>query len=124
MKRGFTLLEVMFALSIFALASIAILQITCSVLNYQNKIEEQTVAGWVVENHMTLLYLMDPAQRATDQHGEEEMAGILWYWRTVPLKADNTLIKAVDIDVSRQKDFSSVVNSGRAWFSADEGALP
>lgn len=75
MKRGFTLLEVMIALSIFALASIAILQITCSVLNYQNKIEEQTVAGWVVENHMTLLYLMDPAQRATDQHGEKKWPG-------------------------------------------------
>lgn len=124
MRRGFTLLEVMIALSIFALASIAILQITCSALQYQQNLEEKTVAGWVVENHRTLLYLMNPAQRMTGQHGEVEMAGIIWYWRTVPLKTDNALIQAVDIDVSRQKDFSRVIQSGRAWFSADEGAPP
>ena len=50
MKRGFTLLEVMLALAIFALAATAVLQIASGALSNQHVLEEKTVAGWVAEN--------------------------------------------------------------------------
>ena len=50
MKRGFTLLEVMLALAIFALAATAVLQIASGALSNQQILEEKTVAGWVAEN--------------------------------------------------------------------------
>ncbi|GHK08457.1 hypothetical protein ECZU01_24350 [Escherichia coli] len=55
MKRGFTLLEVMLALAIFALAATAVLQIASGALSNQQILEEKTVAGWVAENQTALL---------------------------------------------------------------------
>ncbi|EBH8768118.1 type II secretion system minor pseudopilin GspI [Salmonella enterica] len=121
MKRGFTLLEVMIALVIFALAATAVLQIASGTLNNQQILEEKTVAGWVAENQTALLYLMTREQRAIRHQGESDMAGSHWYWQTIPLKTDNALLQAVDIEVSRQEDFSPVIQSRRAWFSAVGG---
>ncbi|HAX3897739.1 type II secretion system minor pseudopilin GspI [Escherichia coli] len=84
MKRGFTLLEVMLALAIFALAATAVLQIASGALSNQHVLEEKTVAGWVAENQTALL-------------------------------------QAVDIEVSLHEDFSPVIQSRRAWFSAVGG---
>ncbi len=64
---------------------------------------------------------MTREQRAVGHQGESDMAGNRWYWRTIPQKTDNTLLQAVDIEVSRHEDFSSVIQSRRAWFSAVGG---
>ncbi len=114
MKRGFTLLEVMLALAIFALAATAVLQIASGALSNQQILEEKTVAGWVAENQTALLYLMTREQRAVRQQGESDMAGSRWYWRTTPLSTGNALLQAVDIEVSLHEDFSSVIQSRRA----------
>ncbi len=55
MKRGFTLLEVMLALAIFALAATAVLQIASGALSNQQILEEKTVAGWVAKTNRTAL---------------------------------------------------------------------
>ncbi|WP_252364009.1 prepilin-type N-terminal cleavage/methylation domain-containing protein, partial [Escherichia coli] len=47
MKRGFTLLEVMPALAIFALAAIAVLQTASGPLSNQHVLDGKTVPGWV-----------------------------------------------------------------------------
>ena len=117
MKRGFTLLEVMLALAIFALAATAVLQIASGALSNQHVLEEKTVAGWVAENQTALLYLMTRGQRAVRQQGESDMAGSRWYWRTTPLSTGNALLQAVDIEVSLHEDFSSVIQSRRAWLA-------
>ncbi|MGQ7109899.1 type II secretion system minor pseudopilin GspI, partial [Escherichia sp. TWPC-MK] len=95
MKRGFTLLEVMLALAIFALAATAVLQIASGALSNQQILEEKTVAGWVAENQTALLYLMTREQRAVRQQGESDMAGSRWYWRTTPPGAARCLYSAV-----------------------------
>ena len=117
MKRGFTLLEVMLALAIFALAAMAVLQIASGTLSNQQILEEKTVAGWVT----ALRYLMTREQRAVRHQGESDMAGSRWYWRTIPLNTGNVLLQAVDIEVSLHDDFSPVIQSRRAWFSAVGG---
>ncbi|ELO7118835.1 type II secretion system F family protein [Escherichia coli] len=68
-----------------------------------------------------LLYLMTREQRAVRQQGESDMAGSRWYWRTTPLSTGNALLQAVDIEVSLHEDFSPVIQSRRAWFSAVGG---
>ena len=81
----------------------------------------KTVAGWVAENQTALLYLMTREQRAVRHQGESDMAGSRWYWRTIPLNTGNALLQAVDIEVTLHEDFSSVIQSRRAWFSAVGG---
>lgn len=121
MKHGFTLLEVMIALAIFALAATLVLQIASGALNNQQILEDKMVAGWVAENQTAQLYLMPLGQRAVRHQGESKMAGRRWYWRTIPLKTRNSLLQAVDIEVSQHEDFSHVIQSRRAWFSASGG---
>ncbi|EFO4373326.1 type II secretion system minor pseudopilin GspI [Escherichia coli] len=124
MKRGFTLLEVMLALAIFALAATAVLQIASGALSNQQILEEKTVAGWVAENQTALLYLMTREQRAVRQQGESDMAGSRWYWRTTPLSTGNALLQAVDIEVSLHEDKKQLktvlsVDSNYFWLRSD-----
>ena len=51
-SKGFTLLEVMVALSICAMAGIAAMQATAEHINHLSSLEEQTYASWVAENVM------------------------------------------------------------------------
>ena len=51
-STGFTLLEVMVALAICAMAGIAAMQATGEHINHLSSIEEQTYASWVAENVM------------------------------------------------------------------------
>jgi general secretion pathway protein I len=104
-----------------ALAATAVLQTASGALSNQQILEEKTVAGWVAENQTALLYLMTREQRAVRHQGESDMAGSRWYWRTTPLNTGNALLQAVDIEVSLHEDFSSVIQSRRAWFSAVGG---
>uniref|UniRef100_UPI0038F6D76D type II secretion system minor pseudopilin GspI n=1 Tax=Streptomyces niveiscabiei TaxID=164115 RepID=UPI0038F6D76D len=48
--QGFTLLEVMVALSICAMAGIAAMQATGEHINHLSSLGEQTYASWVAEN--------------------------------------------------------------------------
>ncbi len=121
MKRGFTLLEVMLALAIFALAAMAVLQIASGALSNQQILEEKTVAGWVAENQTALLYLMTREQRAVRHQGESDMAGSRWYWRTTPLSTGNALLQAVDIEVSHGRLFVGDSVTTRLEFSAVGG---
>lgn len=50
---GFTLLEVMVALSILAVAASGLIGATGQSLKHQAWIEEKTIAGWIAENRIT-----------------------------------------------------------------------
>lgn len=104
----------------FALAATAVLQIASGALSNQHVLRKNG-SGWVAENQTALLYLMTREQRAVRHQGESDMAGSRWYWRTIPLNTGNALLQAVDIEVSRHEDFSPVIQSRRARFSAVGG---
>lgn len=118
MKRGFTLLEVMIALAIFALAALTVMQVSSGAIRSQSVLQERMVAEWVADNQIALLYLMTNDQRAVSQQGTVEMAGQHWYWRSVPVSTETPLLQATDVDVSLQADFKPVLISQRIWFSA------
>ncbi|MGP9669754.1 type II secretion system minor pseudopilin GspI [Pseudoalteromonas sp. AOP31-A2-14] len=93
--RGFTLLEVMVALSICAMAGIAAMQATGEHINHLVSLEEQTYGSWVAENIMV-------EQRAKGKEwqgkngakGSEAMAGVDWYWRQdVTETTDKSFVK-------------------------------
>ena len=50
LNKGFTLLEVLVALSICAMAGIAAMQAIGEHINHLTTLEEQTYASWVAEN--------------------------------------------------------------------------
>lgn len=118
MKRAFTLLEVLVALTIFAIASLAAMQVAALSVHNLQRLQEKMVAGWVADNQAAQLYLMTAQQRARPRAGESEMAGARWYWRTQPVASAGMLLQVVDVDVSDEPSFQPLQATRRAWFAA------
>lgn len=54
-SRGFTLIEVMVALAVFAVVSVALVGNASSSLRHAGMIQNRTIAWWLAENQMTEL---------------------------------------------------------------------
>lgn len=87
--RGFTLLEVMIAMAICALAGIAAMKAVGDHINHLSNIEEQQLASWVAENQLAELTLTTNWPPADNKTGDEEQAGIKFYWRHKITKTEN-----------------------------------
>ncbi|MCG7544749.1 type II secretion system minor pseudopilin GspI [Pseudoalteromonas sp. MM17-2] len=104
--QGFTLLEVMVALSICAMAGIAAMQISGEHINHLSTIEEQTFASWVAENQLVEIRAQGDKWAAKNNHkGKVELAGKTWYWQQkVTRTADSSFVK-VDIEVYTDEQY-------------------
>lgn len=88
-QRGMTLLEVMIALSIFAVAAIAILQtITVQVKNLP-LIEESILAQWAANNHMVDEFEKKHTTGTSKGAFKKEMMGRQFYWMREVTDAEN-----------------------------------
>jgi general secretion pathway protein I len=80
--RGFTLLEVLVALAIFALVAASVLTASARSLQTAARLEEKTLAMWIADNRLSELQLAEtPASAGRDQ-GELEFAGRRWQWQS------------------------------------------
>ena len=83
-KKGFTLIEVMVALLVLALAMTALQLRISQQLSNGAYLQDKLIASWVAKNQMELLLLENRLSNSTDipvQSGTEEMAGKLWQWQ-------------------------------------------
>lgn len=99
--RGFTLLEVLIALAIFALCASVLLEQTSRSLRQQQALEARTLARWVAENHLIELQMRGEWLPAGSNDESLDMAKQSWKIETrVEATADPDL-ERVDIAVSR-----------------------
>jgi len=84
MKResGFTLLEVLVALAIFALVAASVLTSTSRSLQTASRLEEKTLAMWVADNLIAELQLSRSSVAEGREQGEVEFAGRSWRWQS------------------------------------------
>ncbi|PMH46030.1 type II secretion system protein GspI [Vibrio sp. 10N.286.49.B3] len=105
--RGFTLLEVLVALAIFATAAVSIIRSVSQHITTLNYLEEKTFAALVVDNQMAKVMLSKEKLKA--QKGEEEMVGRTWYWQVIPVSTSDNILKAFDVSVAANKDSSPLI---------------
>ena len=98
-SRGMTLLEVMIALFVFALAGTAVMKAASSHLNSISQIEDITFATWVASNRLNQLKLDDTWPPKNDQKGSMEMAERTWYWQQKVEKTNDDTLRQVEITV-------------------------
>jgi general secretion pathway protein I len=86
-QTGFTLVEVLVAVAVVALAVTTVLVAMSGQIDGTAHLRNKMFAHWVAENQLELALLRNahsnqlPQQK---QSGDEEMAGSTWYWRAEP----------------------------------------
>ena len=110
LNKGFTLLEVLVALSICAMAGIAAMQAIGEHINHLTTLEEQTYASWVAENVLVVQRSKGKDWQAKNgARGSEVMAGVEWVWKQEIAKtADKSFVK-VTINVFSDEKYEQSV---------------
>jgi general secretion pathway protein I len=76
--RGFTLLEVLVALAIFAIVAAVVLTAAGRSVNNAGRLEALALAGWIADNRLTELQLQQPAPAIGREDQELEFGGRQW----------------------------------------------
>lgn len=101
--RGMTLLEVMVALAIFAVAGIAVMSSVSQQLVGLTALEEKTIATWVADNQLVEVKLRKNWPGLSWTNGKEEMAGQTWYWRWRGVETQDASFRALDVEVRNEE---------------------
>lgn len=80
--RGFTLLEVLVALAIFALVAASVLIASARSVRTASQLEDKTLAMWVADNRLVELQLADTPPADGRDQGQVEFAGRRWLWQS------------------------------------------
>ena len=106
--RGFTLLEVLVALAVLALALAAGIKAAGSNIDNSAYLRNRTLAHWVAMNKLTEMQVFNkfPATGTTER-GSLLLAGSEWYW-TVQTTLNKSLVEyefgVANIQVRRSED--------------------
>ncbi len=107
-KRGFTLLEVLVAMAIFALAGIALGSAATEHLRSLDLLKTQTFAAWVASNRLTEVHLEAQWPPQENKKGNVEMAGQRWYWQQKVSKTADDNMRMVEVSVARDEAMSDI----------------
>ncbi|MBK58030.1 MAG: type II secretion system protein GspI [Pseudomonas sp.] len=77
-SSGFTLLEVLVALAIFAIVAAVVLTAAGRSVSNAGRLEALTLAGWIADNHLTELQLQQPAPSVGREDTRLEFGGRQW----------------------------------------------
>ena len=97
---GFTLIEVMVALSIVALSLTAVTASISQMINSAESMRNRTYASWIAQNRIAELRLADTAPEEGTTDGEVQYANTDWSWRAVVSETGVDDLFRIDVYVS------------------------
>ncbi len=99
-SRGFTLLEVLVATTIIALALGAIIRTTATGTANLAYLRDKTLAHWVAQNQMAELQAQRRFPALGKQSGEAELGGRQWRWKREVQATPDKDVRRVEIRVT------------------------
>lgn len=100
-STGFTLIEVMVALSIFALAAVASLQAASGHLSSITTLQDKMYAQYVASNRMAEIRLEQRWPVRDNHSGNMTMGGQQWRWQQQVTETVTPNVVAITVQVSR-----------------------
>ena len=99
-QKGFTLIEVMAAVAVFAISAAGLYSINQQTVITADHLERKTVAHWIAMNHYNQLTLDSSLTYVGEKNDTEKMLNIEWNITTKFLETRVSSVKRVVIAVS------------------------
>jgi len=119
-KSGFTLIEVMLAMAVFAVAGVALLGVADNNYRHISHLEEQMFANWVASNQLVEVSLDKTWPPRNNRKGKVEMAGRTWYWQQKVVKTANKEMRGLTMEVRLNEDDELVTASLMTYLAQDK----
>lgn len=98
-RRGFTLLEVMVALAILAIALAAIIKASSEYAENLRYLRDRTVAHWVAMNVLTEVRIYQRWPSVGKQQGQMMMADHQWFWQLRVAETVDAQLRRLEVQV-------------------------
>jgi general secretion pathway protein I len=108
-SHGFTLIEVLIALAILAIALAATMRATGLATNTAADVKMRTYATWVAQNRIAELTATRAFPSAGTNNGQATMAGVNFEWKQEANDTPNPNFRKVDVTVSLPGESSYLV---------------
>ncbi len=100
--KGFTLLELLIAMAILAVAMGALLQASAQHTVNTVSLRDRAISQWVAANKLTELQLQKELEPVGKREGDVQMANSTWYWRTKVEKVSDKNLRRVEVSVRKK----------------------
>ena len=123
-QSGFTLIEMLLALAVFAYAAGAILSVLGQSARNLSDIEQITFASWVANDRLVELQAEQQWPPKDKHKGEREMASQAWHWQQKVEKTEDNNLRAITISVSTDKEGKESIYSVLTYLSKNPNTKP
>ena len=117
---GFTLIEVMLAMAVFAIAGIALLSAASNNARNIGHLESKMFANWVASNQLVAANLVEKWPPKNNLKGDVELAGRTWFWQQKVIKTTDKDMRAIVMEVRLNEDDELAVTSLTTYVSKAE----
>lgn len=109
-QHGFTLIEVLVAVAVLAIAMGAIIGAVSRYADNAGYLREKSVALWVAHNRLARFTLAADWPPTGEQNGQTRMAGRTWYWHARTRNTQDPALRRIDVKVAAKKDGATVAS--------------
>jgi len=109
-QSGFTLLEVLVAVTILAIALAAIIAGGARYASAAGDLRDKTLALWVAHNRLTEIELLPTWPDVGSSRDDVEMGGQHWTWHVTVTATQDATLRQVHIQVMPRDDHHSLVS--------------
>ena len=120
--KGFTLLEVLVALTIVALSLGALISTSGSQATSAAYLKQKTIAHWVAMNEITQLQIEKAWLSKGDTKGSTQMAGTEWFWTRTVKETEDDNSRQVELKIYLDEDREYSLTRLVAYLSRDSSS--